>query len=247
LPRLDDKVAIVTGGSRGIGKAIVCAFAQCGAHVVIASRKLETCQSLAAAVTDEFGVRALPLRCNVSDWTDCDTLVEEVYREFGSVDILVNNAGLSPLYSSLDAVNEALFDKVIGVNLKGPFRLSALLCTRMAQDGGGSVINISSVAAIRPTAQSLPYAAAKAGLNALTEGLAQAFGPTVRVNAIQCGPFLTDIASAWTPEIREAAEARMALRRCGEPHEVVGAALYFAGESSSFCTGAILRMDGGVA
>jgi NAD(P)-dependent dehydrogenase (short-subunit alcohol dehydrogenase family) len=247
LPRFDDKVAVVTGGSRGIGKAIVCAFAERGAHVVIASRKVENCRSLADAVTEEFGVRALPLQCNVSDWTDCDALVEEVYHEFGRVDILVNNAGLSPLYPSVDAVSEALFDKVIGVNLKGPFRLSALLCTRMAQADGGTVINISSVAAIRPDAHSLPYAAAKAGLNALTEGLAQAFGPSVRVNAIQCGPFLTDIASAWTPENREAAEARMALGRCGEPHEVVGAALYFASEASSFCTGAILRMDGGAA
>lgn len=245
--RLDDKVAVVTGGSRGIGKALVTAFAENGAHVVVASRKLENCETLATAVNAEFGVRALPLRCNVSDWADCDALVERVYSEFGRVDILVNNAGLSPLYSSLDEVSEALFDKVIGVNLKGPFRLSALVCTRMAKAGGGVVINISSVAAIRPDAQSLPYAAAKSGLNALTEGLAQSFGPSVRVNAIQCGPFLTDIAQAWTAETREAAEERIALRRCGEPHEVVGAALYFASESSSFCTGAILRLDGGAA
>ncbi|EHB59159.1 3-oxoacyl-(acyl-carrier-protein) reductase [Mycolicibacterium rhodesiae JS60] len=247
MPKLRGEVAVVTGGSRGIGEAIVRAFAREGADVLIASRKIENCQRLADAVTAEFGVRAVPVRCNVSNWADCDALVDAAYQAFGRVDILVNNAGLSPIYSSLENVSEELFDKVIGVNLKGPFRLSALLCTRMAAAGGGRVINISSISAIRPDGHALPYSAAKAGLNALTEGLAQAFGPSVRVNAIQCGPFLTDVASAWTPEIRAEAEARMALRRCGQPDEVAGAAVYFASDDSSFCTGAILRMDGGPA
>lgn len=242
---LTDKAAVVTGGSRGLGKQMVLAFAEAGADVVIASRKLDGCAALAAEVTERFGRRALPVACNVSDWSQCDALVETVYAEFGRVDVLVNNAGLSPLYPSLDQVTEALFDKVIGVNLKGPFRLSALIGSRMAADGGGSIINISSIEATRPEPFAVPYSAAKAGLNALTGGLAQTFAPNVRVNTIQCGPFATDIATAWPDELRAELTKHNALRRVGEPGEIVGAALFFATDASAFCTGATLAVDGG--
>lgn len=239
------KVVVVTGGSRGMGRAMVTAFAAHGGSVLIASRKLDACAELATAIEREHGVRALPLRCNVSDWADCDALVDAAYGEFGRVDVLVNNAGLSPLYPSLDEVTEALFDKVIGVNLKGPFRLASAIGTRMAAGDGGSIINVSSIAAVRPGPAELPYAAAKAGLNALTVGMARAFGPTVRVNAIQAGPFRTDISKAWSAETFARFEQTLALGRCGEPEEIVGAALYLAGDASSFCTGAVLRLDGG--
>jgi NAD(P)-dependent dehydrogenase (short-subunit alcohol dehydrogenase family) len=241
-----DKVAVVTGGSRGMGREMVEAFAAAGATVVIASRKLEACEELAESVRAAFGVTALPVACNVSSWSDCDALIDTVYGEFGKVDVLVNNAGLSPLYSGEDSVTEALFDKVIGVNLKGPFRLAAAIGTRMVAAGGGSIINVSSGAAIRPHPGELPYAAAKAGLNCLTEGLAQAFGPTVRVNCIMAGPFRTDISKAWTPEVMASMQRRSALGRVGEPSEIVGAAMYFATEASSFTTGAVLRVDGGI-
>jgi len=241
----EGKVVVVTGGSRGMGKAMVEAFAARGASVVVASRKLEACEQLAAAVRDKHGVAALPVACNVSSWSDCDALVDAAYGEFGRVDVLVNNAGLSPLYSSLDEVSEALFDKVIGVNLRGPFRLGSAIGTRMAAGDGGSIINVSSIAAIRPGAHELPYATAKAGLNALTEGLAKAFGPKVRVNCIQAGPFRTDISKAWPPDTVARFEQTLALGRVGEPEEIVGAALYFASPAASFCTGAILRLDGG--
>src|SRR4051812_25281412 len=115
---LRGKVAVVTGGSRGLGREMVRAYAARGADVVIASRKLDACEQLAAEVADEFGVRALPVGCNVSDWADCDALVERVYADLGRIDILVNNAGLSPLYPSLEEVTEALWDKVVAVNLK---------------------------------------------------------------------------------------------------------------------------------
>jgi NAD(P)-dependent dehydrogenase (short-subunit alcohol dehydrogenase family) len=243
--RLHGKVAVVTGGSRGLGRAMVEAFAAEGADVAVASRKLDACQEVAREVRERHARRALPVACNVSDWEQCDALVDAAYRELGRVDVLVNNAGLSPLYPSLDQVTEALFDKVMGVNLKGPFRLASLIGTRMAQDGGGSIINISSMEAVRPAPEALPYAAAKAGLNALTEGMARAFAPSVRVNAIQCGPFLTDIATHWTPEAVQGLIDRAALGRCGEPEEVVGAALFFATAASSYCTGAVLRLDGG--
>ena len=243
---LDDKVVLVTGGSRGLGKAMVEAFAAVGADVVIASRKLESCEKLAAEIRERYGRRALPVGCNVSDWAQCDALIEAAYTEFGRVDVLVNNAGLSPLYPSLDQVSEALFDKVIGVNLKGPFRLSSVIGTRMAAGAGGSIINISSIGAIRADGLALPYSTAKAGLNALTEGLAQSFGPTVRANAIQCGPFATDIANGWPAGLREHLESNIALRRVGEPADIIGAAMYFATDASAYCSGAILRLDGGI-
>ncbi len=245
MTSLAGKVALVTGGSRGLGREMVLAFAEQGAEVVIASRKLAACEELAAEVRTTYGVPAHPIAANVGDWSQCDALVEQVYAGVGRVDVLVNNAGMSPLYPSLDQVDEALWDKVIATNLKGPFRLTAAIGRRMADGEGGSVINISSIASIRPDALSLPYAAAKAGLNALTEGFAQAYAPKVRVNAILCGPFLTDIAKAWPAEVLDFVESGLALARAGRPDEVVGAALYFASEASSFTTGAILRVDGG--
>jgi NAD(P)-dependent dehydrogenase (short-subunit alcohol dehydrogenase family) len=242
---LKDKIVLVTGGSRGMGREMVQAFAQRGAHVVIASRKLENCTVLADQVRADYGVRALPMAVNVSDWEECTTLVETVYDEFGRVDVLVNNAGVSPHYPSLDHIAESLFDKTIAVNLKGPFRLATLIGTRMAAGTGGTIINIGSIEAIRPHVTALPYAAAKAGLHVLTEGLAQAFGPKVRVNTVQAGPFLTDIANGWQDGLREEMEEIVALGRCAEPSEIVGATLFFATSASSYSTGAVLRVDGG--
>jgi NAD(P)-dependent dehydrogenase (short-subunit alcohol dehydrogenase family) len=247
LPLLD-KVALVTGGSRGLGREMVLAFAEAGASVVIASRKLDACQALATEVTERTARDALPFAANVSRWEDCDALATAAYERFGRVDVLVNNAGLSPLYPSLEEVGEALWDKVLGVNLKGPFRLTSLVGTRMAAAGGGSIINISSVEAVRPTAVALPYAAAKAGLEALTHGFADAFAPTVRVNTIECGMFRTDISKAWgDPElVDQNAKRSVLLQRVGEPEEIVGAALFLATDASAYCTGATLRLDGGI-
>jgi NAD(P)-dependent dehydrogenase (short-subunit alcohol dehydrogenase family) len=225
---------------------MVLAFADAGADVVITSRKLDACKAVAAEV-EAMGRRALPVACHVGHWDEIDGLVEQAYDTFGRVDVLVNNAGMSPLYPDLESVTEELWDKVLGVNLKGPFRLTALVGTRMASGPyGGSIINVSSSGSIRPGPTMLPYDAAKAGLNTLTEGFAQAFGPTVRVNCIMAGPFLTDISKAWDPSVREHGMPRHALRRAGQPDEIVGAALYFATDASSYATGAILRVDGGI-
>jgi len=242
---LTGKVALVTGGSRGLGRAVALAFARGGADIVVASRKLDTCQATAAEI-EALGRRALPCACHVGRWDDLDSLVDAAYARFGRIDVLVNNAGMSPLYPSLDAVSEALWDKVLAVNLKGPFRLSALVGSRMAAGGGGSIINISSIAAIRPTPMETPYAAAKAGLNAITVAFAHAYGPTVRVNCIMAGPFLTDISKAWNMDLMtQRLQAITALKRAGQPDEIVGAALYFASDASSFTTGAVLQVDGG--
>jgi NAD(P)-dependent dehydrogenase (short-subunit alcohol dehydrogenase family) len=244
---LEGKVALVTGGSRGLGREMVLAFAEAGAAVVIASRKIDACEALAAEVSTRFGSDALAVAANVSRWDDCDGLVAAAYDRFDHVDVLVNNAGMSPLYPSLDQVGEALYDKVLGVNMKGPFRLTSLIGTRMAEGDGGSIINISSTEAVRPDATALPYAAAKAGLEALTLGFMRAFGPAVRVNTIRCGMFRTDISKAWgDPKAVDAmARQRIALGRVAEPPEVIGAAMFLATDASSYCTGATITVDGG--
>jgi NAD(P)-dependent dehydrogenase (short-subunit alcohol dehydrogenase family) len=241
---LTGRTVLVTGGSRGLGREMVLAMARAGADCVIASRKLASCEAVAAEV-ERLGRRALPVACHVGEWAQVDALAAQAWERFGRIDVLVNNAGMSPLYPSLADVSEALWDKVLAVNLKGPFRLSALVGTRMAADGGGSIINISSIAATHPSPMETPYAAAKAGLNAITVAFAHAFGPTVRVNCIQAGPFATDISKAWDPSVVAMFERTSALRRVGRPEEIVGAALYFASDASSFTTGAILRIDGG--
>ena len=245
---LSGKVAVVTGGSRGLGKAMVEAFARHGADVVIASRKLPACEMLAEALRDETGRRAVGVACHVGYWDQCEQLFELVYDTFGQCDILVNNAGLSPLYDSLGEVSEALFDKVIDVNLKGPFRLSALFGERMAAENGGSIINVSSVAAVQPTPNEAAYGAAKSGLNNMTVSFARAYGPKVRVNSIMPGPFMTDISKAWDLKVfAERAKNDIPLQRGGQPDEVVGAALYFASAASTYTTGAVLKIDGGSA
>ena len=210
------KVALVTGGSRGLGRAMVLGFAERGADVVIASRKLDACQAVAREV-EKLGRQALPYACHVGHWEELNELADAAYARFGKVDVLVNNAGMSPLYPSLSAVTEELFDKVVGVNLKGPYRLSAVIGERMAQGDGGSIINVSSTAAVNPSPDSEPYGACKAGINSLTLSLAHAFGPKVRVNCIQPGPFLTDISKAWDIDaFNRRAQTSIALQRGGE-------------------------------
>jgi NAD(P)-dependent dehydrogenase (short-subunit alcohol dehydrogenase family) len=241
---LTGRVALVTGGSRGLGAEMVRAFAAAGADVVIASRKADACAELAAEIEKETGRRALAHACHVGRWEELDGLLDVAYAEFGKLDVLVNNAGSSPLYDRTVDITEALWDKVLDVNLKGPFRLTALAGTRMAEAGGGSIINISSMAAVRPGPDVIPYAAAKAGLNAITVAFAHALGPAVRVNCIMAGPFLTDISKAWQEETLQGL-GRLALGRAGNPSEIVGAALYLASDASSFTTGAIIPVDGG--
>jgi NAD(P)-dependent dehydrogenase (short-subunit alcohol dehydrogenase family) len=243
LHDLTGKVAIVTGGSRGIGRAIVESLAEAGAAVVVASRKLDACERVAAEVRSSTGREAIALACHVGHWAECDQLIARTLAHFGRLDILVNNAGMSPLYASLDAVSEELYDKTFAVNLKGPFRLAVLAGTEMAARGGGSIINVGTVGSLMASVNELPYACAKAGLNALTIGLAEAYAPKVRVNAILPGPFRTDISTSWAPE----GEASFVpLGRLGEPEEIAPLAVHLASDASSFTTGAIIRVDGGI-
>jgi NAD(P)-dependent dehydrogenase (short-subunit alcohol dehydrogenase family) len=242
---LEGKVALVTGGSRGLGRETVLAFARAGADVVIASRDHGACEALAEVVRAETGRRALAFGCHVGRWEQLDDLVDAAYAEFGRIDVLVNNAGMSPLYDTPADVTKELWGKVLDVNLSGPFRLMATIGARMAAGDGGSIINVSSVAGTNPTPHVLPYAAAKAGLDALTVGFARAFGPTVRVNGIVPGTFLTDVAEHWDQEAFARQSAAFALQRGGRPDEIVGAMLYFATDAGSYTTGSLLRVDGG--
>jgi NAD(P)-dependent dehydrogenase (short-subunit alcohol dehydrogenase family) len=240
---LTGKVALVTGGSRGLGLQMVRAFAERGCDVVITSRKAESCEDAAAQVR-AMGRKALAYAAHVGHWDELPGLVEAAYGAFGKVDILVNNAGMSPLAASSLETSEALFDKVIGVNFKGPFRLCALVGSRMFAGEGGSIINISSTGAIRPQPNYGPYAGAKAALNALTEVFSKEYAPKVRVNTIMAGPFLTDVAKAW-PEEAHNSRANAA-RRVGNPEEIVTAALYLASPASSYTFGSVIRVDGGL-
>jgi NAD(P)-dependent dehydrogenase (short-subunit alcohol dehydrogenase family) len=243
--RLDGKVALVTGGSRGLGREMILAFARCGADVIIASRKQDACLALAERVEKETGQRALAVGCHVGKWQECDALAQRALDHFGRVDVLVNNAGMSPIYESLLDITEELYDKVMGVNLKGAFRLSTLLGSAMFEGDGGSIIGVSSVAADRPSPGEIPYGAAKSGLHSITKSLARSFAPKVRVNCIMPGAFLTDISKAWSAEMISNLEAVTPLKRAAQPHEVVGAALYLASDASSYTTGSILKVDGG--
>jgi len=243
---LTGRVAMVTGGSRGLGHAMALGLADAGADVIVASRKLDACEATVEEI-EALGRRALAVGVNMSHWDEMDGLVEAAYDHFGRIDVLVNNAGMSLTYGDLTEVTEDMWDKVVGINLKGPFRLTALVGPRMAAGDGGSIINVSSTGSIRPAPFMLPYDAAKAGLNALTVGFAHAYGPSVRVNCIMAGPFFTDVTKDWDLEAFDVeVRKRHALGRGGRPDEIVGSALYFASDASSYTTGAVLRVDGGI-
>ena len=239
------KVVVVTGGSKGLGRAMSLGFAEAGADVVVASRKLEPCERVADEIRAAGG-RALAVSCHVGDWDQCAALIDATVARFGRIDVLVNNAGIAPVPPSLLGVTSDLFDKTIGVNLKGPLRLTALAAQHMAP--GGAVINISSKAALHPTPSTVVYAAAKAGLNALTMAAADEFGRKgIRVNAIVCGTFHTDSlhTSLPTEELREQMASRLTLGRIASADEIVGTALYLASEASSYLTGQLIVLAGG--
>ena len=235
------KVVLVTGGSRGLGYQMVKAFAVRGADVIVASRKLDNCEAVAAEVR-ALGRRSLAVSAHVGKWAECDALIERTYAEFGRIDVLVNNAGMSPPCPSHE-MPESLFDSVMNLNFKGPFRLASQIGHRMAHGDGGAIVNISSTGALMALPGVVPYGAAKAALNAMSVSLACEYAPKVRVNTISAGPFLTDIADAWDPERRH--KQPVALGRPGNPDEIVTAALMLASPSSSYTTGALLRVDGG--
>lgn len=243
---MSNKVALVTGGSRGLGRAMCHTLAEFGAEIVVVSRDLEACEATAREI-QQLGGRARAFSCHVGKWSEIDRLVDNVYREVGSVDVLINNAGIATVASSLVEASEDLFDKVVGVNFKGPFRLSALVGSKMADGKGGAIINISSIASTRPSGPTAIYGAAKSAMNTLTRAFAYEYAPKVRVNGIICGPFHTDISRSWSKsdEFRELAKTTFAMQRAADPEEIATTVLYLASDRSSFTTGTLVEVSGG--
>lgn len=239
------RIALVTGGSRGLGYQMVKAFAERGADVIIASRKLENCEKVAEECR-ALGVRALALSAHVGRWDECDRLIEEAYAAFGRVDILVNNAGMSPRMPSHE-VNEKLFDSVLNLNFKGPFRLASQIGKRMydgaEEHGVGCIINVTSSGSLMPLPQVVPYGSSKAALNAMSRSLAWEYAPKVRVNTLSPGAFRTDIVEAWPDK----GQGPIPIPRghAADPEEIVTAALFLASPASVNVTASLVRCDGG--
>ncbi|MCB2072116.1 MAG: SDR family oxidoreductase [Novosphingobium sp.] len=235
------KVALVTGGSRGLGYQMVKAFAERGADVIVASRKLENCETVADEMR-ALGRKALAVSAHVGRWDECDRLIEEAYAAFGRVDILVNNAGMSPAMPSHE-VTEKLFDSVVNLNFKGPFRLASQVAKRMYDAGSGSIINVSSSGSMMPLPNTVPYGSSKAALNAMSKSLAWEYAPHVRVNTLSPGAFRTDIVQAWPDK----GQGPIPIPRghAAEPEEILTAALFLASPASINVTGSLVRCDGG--
>lgn len=244
-PKLDGKVALVTGASRGLGLAIARGLKDAGATVIVSSRKLDACDSAVASLGDSGPGSAHPYALHVGHWDSIEPAVDDIITRFGSLDIVVNNAGIAPLAANLVSVTEGLWDKTIEVNLKGPFRLMAVAGDRMAAAGGGSIINISSIGAERPSPPEAMYAAAKNGLNALTRAFAQEYAPTVRVNCVMPGGFATDMSENWDEEFIGKIVDRLPAGRLGRPDELAGLITHLASDDAGYTTGAIIPVDGG--
>mgnify|MGYP000364078921 CR=1 FL=1 len=243
--KLDGKVAIVTGAGRGIGAGCALAFAELGAHVACAARTREQVEATAEQARG-FGVRALPVVCDVMQRADLEALVEATLREFGRVDILVNNAGGSPPMEALHT-SEAMFEEALRFNVTSAFVLTRLTVPKMlASAGGGSIVNISSAAGRLVMSGFVAYGTAKAALSFMTRELGREFAPKVRVNAIAVGAVETSaLAPFLDDELRGKMEALTPMRRIGRVEDIAIAALYLASPASSWVTGKIFEVDGG--
>jgi dehydrogenase/reductase SDR family protein 4 len=241
---LQDKVAIVTGASRGIGESIARTFVREGAQVVIAGRKQETLDEVARAI----GPRVIPVACHVGKADHLENLVNVAIQTFGRIDILVNNAATNIAQGPCLEMDEGQFDKMIEVNLKSTFRLMKLVAPGMCERGAGSIINIASIAGLRPQRHSLLYSMTKAALIMMTQSYALELGPSgVRVNAIAPGLIQTVLAEFYwkDDERRERQLGGQAIKHVGQPTEIAEIALMLAGGASSYLTGQTIVVDGG--
>ncbi len=244
---LEGKVAVVTGGSRGIGESIARAFAEHGATVVISSRKQEGCDAVANSI-NESGGKAVAIACHAGNSQAIEALFNRVDKELGGADILVNNAATNPFFGPAADIPESAFDKTVEVNIKGYFVMIQRATPQMKKKGGGSIINVASIAGIRPGPNEVTYALTKAAVLNMTKGFAKELGPDqIRVNAIAPGVVETYFAAVLvdSEEKRERISARTPLRRYAQPNEIAGAAVFFASEASSYATGSTIVLDGG--
>jgi NAD(P)-dependent dehydrogenase (short-subunit alcohol dehydrogenase family) len=244
---LSGKVALVTGGSRGLGRQMCLGLADAGADVIVASRKLDNCETVVAEI-EAMGRRGLAVSAHTGRLEELDRLIEAAYDHFGRVDILVNNAGMNPTLGTLSEMSPDLFQKLFDVNTKGPWYLASRLAPRMAEHGGGSVINVISVGGLKPSALQGFYATTKAALHALTRVMAAEWAPLgIRVNSLAPGSYHSDLfdSAARIPGYLDGAIAASLQKRVAETEEIIGPVLYLASDLSAFTTGATLVSDGG--
>ena len=244
---LTGRVALVTGASRGIGEAIAKAFAQYGAEVIVSSRKQDGCDAVAAAIRAEGG-KARAIACHIGDMSALQSLFDTVRAEYGRVDVLVNNAATNPYYGHVLDTDLGAFQKTVDVNIRGYFFASVLGGRMMRETGGGSIINVASVNAIRPGPLQGIYSVTKGAVLNMTKSFARECGPDgIRCNAILPGLIRTKFAGALLANEDQLKHyvGDNPLRRVGEPNDVAGAALYLASPASSYVTGEFLVVDGG--
>ena len=244
---LTGKIALVTGASRGIGEAAARLLAQQGAHVIISSRKQESCEEVAASIRDEDG-RATAYACHIGDPEQIEAIFEHIRQVHGRLDILVNNAAANPYYGHITDTDMAAFTKTVEVNIRGYFFMSANACKLMKESGGGAIVNVSSVDGIRPGDKRGIYSITKSAIIQMTKAFALECGPdNIRVNALLPGLTETKFAGALTEneEVLNAWLKQMPLRRYAQPDEMAGAILFLASPATGFATGSILPVDGG--
>ena len=247
---LTGKVSLVTGATKGLGRAMVQGLAEAGSDVVVVSRKQELCESVAGEVEASTGRRALPLGFHVGDWDAAPGVIDRVYEEFGRLDVLVNNAGINPAMTPVTEITSEYFDKLMSVNLKGPIRLAALAAPRMGEAGGGSIINVTTLGAYFGGPGVGTYTSGKAALNNMTKTMAMEWvGMGVRVNALAPGPFLTEMMKGTAKYdeqfIDRSAQATL-MKRVADPEEIVPLLLYLPSDASSFVTGEDFGIGGGM-
>ncbi len=246
---LEGQVALITGGSRGIGRETALGFARAGADVAVTSRNLEDLEKVAGEIK-ALGRRSLVVAAHVGRMDQIKNLVDGVVREFGRIDILVNNAGTSPVYASSLDLEERAWDSVMNLNLKGLFFLSQAVARIMKEKGGGRIINVTSVDGFRPEPNIGAYAISKAGVVMATKVMAMEMAQyNIRVNAIAPGNIHTKLGDSrfgLTPTFEKEMIDRTPLKRIGEPEELVGGMIYLASDASRFVTGHIIVIDGGV-
>jgi gluconate 5-dehydrogenase len=248
---LTGKVAIVTGSTKGIGRAIAQGLAEAGASVVVSSRKQELCDEVSAEIAESTGREVLGLACHVGDWDAIPGFVDAVVERFGRVDILVNNAGITPAREGPEEIGRDVWRKIFSVNVEGPLRTSQCVLPRMREQGGGSIVNIGSMAGYSGGGLVCAYGASKAALINLTKSQAQVFSQWgVRVNVLSPGPFLSDMvegAASHDPGFKDLIAGGTIQKRIADPHEIVGPVVYLASDASSFVTGDDISVSGGMA